>query len=278
MTHSDHGIHVFINQVRHSFQHREQTGRAIKEHADILPDHILCLKVSHHQSHEECGNNQHGEELKVIDDDQVIMLEDGQHFWSHPTTTHAITVTINRKEFVFSDSHQTGRMLKERAGIPLTDVLFRHQANEDEVVVDDAKIELKCGDCFHSAPPANYGAPPIGTTDVGFDQFDSMVQPDNWTFLVVPNYLLPDSFFPKVASLLVKLPPSFPDAAPDMFWLHPQVRTASGGAPQGTSIETLLDEQWQRFSWHLLPGAWRPGISTLRDYMRCIRARLEKRD
>lgn len=280
MTHSDHNFHVFINQARYSFEHGAQTGRAIKERANVPPDHVLCLDVGHHHSHDECGceRNCHDAELKVIDDDLTIMLESGQRFTSNAAAAHGITVTINRKEFEFADPHQTGRSLKERAGIPLADVLFLNRPNEDEVITDDAKIVLKCGYCFHSAPPANYGAPEIEAADVGFDIFESIVQPDGWTFLVVSDHQLPDGFSPSVARLLVKLPPSFPDAAPDMFWLNPQVRTASGGAPQGTSIETLLGEQWQRFSWHLLPGAWRPGISALRDYMRCIRARFEKRN
>jgi hypothetical protein len=63
-----------------------------------------------------------------------------------------------------------------------------------------------------------------------------------------------------------------------MFWLSPQIRTPSGVVPHGTSIETVLGTPWQRFSWHLKPGAWRPGLSTLRDYMRCVRTRLERRN
>ena len=194
------------------------------------------------------------------------------------TNQNEITVTINRQPFQFADPHQTGRSLKDRAGIPLTDVLFLDLHHEDEVITDDAPIVLKRGNRFHSAPPANYGAPQIEATDIGLDGFESISQPDGWTFLVVPNYPLPDGFSPGRVRLLVKLPPSFPDAAPDMFWLNPPIRTPSGVAPQGTSIETVLGADWQRFSWHLLPGAWRPGTSSLRDYLRCVRARLEKRN
>jgi hypothetical protein len=278
MPHNDHHVHVFINQLRHLFEQREQTGRAIKERAAIPLDHVLCLEVGHHDPHDECGceRKRPGAELKMIDDGQLVSLENGQHFWSHALAAHGVVVTINRKEYEFADPHQTGRSLKERAGIPLTDVLFLDRPHEDEVIADDARVSLKCGECFHSAPPANYGSPALDAAGVGFDQFDVLPQPDSWTFLVINHYPLPDAFSPNVVRLLVKLPPSFPDGAPDMFWLNPQVRTATGGAPQGTSVEAVLGEQWQRFSWHLLPGAWRPGTSTLRDYMRCVRARLEK--
>lgn len=280
MSHTDRNVHVFINHVRYSFEHREQTGRAIKERACVPLNHVICLEVGHHHSHDECGceRNRHGAELKVINDDQTVALENGEHFWSYAAATHGIRVTIDRREYEFADPHQTGRSLKERAGIALADVLFLDRPKEDEVIADGAKLVLKCGDCFHSAPPANYGGTQMETTDVGLDRFESVAQPDGWTFLVVPDYPLPDGFSPGRVRLLVKLPPSFPDAAPDMFWLSPQVRTPSGCAPQGTSIETLFGTQWQRFSWHLLPGVWRPGTSTLRDYLRCVRARLEKRN
>jgi hypothetical protein len=43
-------------------------------------------------------------------------------------------------------------------------------------------------------------------------------------------------------------------------------------------MENLLGMDWQRFSWHLTPGAWKPGVSTLRDFMRCIAARFLRKD
>lgn len=279
MTQLHHDFHVFINHSRFTFHEREQTGRGIKQHAGIPLDHVLCLDPRIDHQHEHCGcERRHGGELTVIADDETVQMENGLHFWSVAPVTHTVTVTINRKPFEFADPHQTGRSLKEGAGIPLADVLFRDRAKEDEVIADDAKVTLECGDCFHSAPPANYGAPAIGKDDVGFERFESQAQPDGWTFLIMPDYPLPEGLSPKTVQLLLKLPPGFPDAAPDMFWLSPQIRTPTGVAPQGTSIETVIGAPWQRFSWHLNPGAWRPGISTLRDYLRCVRSRLEKRN
>jgi E2/UBC family protein E len=39
--------------------------------------------------------------------------------------------------------------------------------------------------------------------------------------------------------LLIKLPPGFPDAQPDMFWVHPAVKTANGCLPRATCVERL---------------------------------------
>jgi len=279
MPHDDHSIHAYINRTRYSFENRAQTGRTLKERACVPFDHVLCMEAGHHhEQNDECGCERKQDGLQVISDDQVVSLDNGEHFWSIASATPGIDVTINRKEYGFADPHQTGRSLKERAGIPSTDVLFLDRPHEDEVVADDTKITLKCGDCFHSAPPANYGGPTLDAESVGFDRFEVARQADGWTFLVINGYALPEGYAPGVSRLLVKLPPTFPDAAPDMFWLNPHVRTAAGGAPQGTATEALLGEEWQRFSWHLLAGAWRPGTSTLRDYLRCVRARLEKRN
>ena len=47
-----------------------------------------------------------------------------------------------------------------------------------------------------------------------------------------------------------------------MFWVFPAVRTASGSLPRATSGERLLGKDWQRFSWHLSAGGWKPGCSS----------------
>jgi hypothetical protein len=280
MSHDHPHVRVFINRVAYLFEHPETTARALKERANIPLDHALCVESGQRHEHDECGceRKNHGDELVLVSDDKPVRLERGEHFWSVAPASAGVTVKINRKEYTFADPHQTGHSLKARAGIPLTDVLFLDRPREDEVIANDRKITLECDQCFHSEPPANYGGRPIDAASVGFDRFEVLRQPDGWTFLVVHDYPVPNGYAPNVSRLLVKLPPLFPEAAPDMFWLNPHVRTSSGAMPQGASLEAVLDGQWQRFSWHLQPGAWQPGTSTLRDFMRCVRARFEKRN
>jgi len=269
-----HAITIHVNHAQVNFEHLDQTGRSIKERAYIQLDHVLCLDDG-----AACGCEHRLEELTVVGDDESVHLESGQHFWSIAPAGHGVTVRINGQPYEFRNPHQTGRSLKARAGIPSSDVLFLDRPSEDQVIPDDAKIVLSCDDKFHSSPPANYGyGSQIATVDVGYENFQTVKQSDGWTFLVVPDYQLPDGFLPRSIQLLIKLPPLFPDAAPDMFWVSPNVRLDNGNAPQGTSTESVMGSNWQRFSWHLQPGAWRAGISTLRDYMRCIRARFEKRN
>lgn len=278
MSHGQHHVRIFINRVAYLFEQPVASGCVLKERANIPPGHEICLGSSLRHEHEECECERkgRGDELELVPDDKTVTLENGEHFWSMAPASTAVTVKINRKEYTFADRHQTGQSLKASAGIPLTDVLFLDRPHEDEVIPNDKKVTLHRDQCFHSEPPANYGSP-IDAASVGFARFELLPQPDGWKYLVVHDYPIPDGYAPKVSQLLLKLPPLFPDAAPDMFWLNPHVRTSSGSMPQGSSVEAVLDAQWQRFSWHLKPGAWLPGISTLRDFMRCVRARLEKR-
>lgn len=189
-----------------------------------------------------------------------------------------VVIIINRTPYTFDEQSQTGESLKRRAGIPLGDVLFLEKPGEDRVIGNDDRIRIQDGQVFYSQPPANYGHG-LDADTTGFDGvIKSLPQPGGWTFLVLEGFPLPAGYRPPSTSVLVKLPSTFPDAQPDMFWVKPAVTLANGAAPNGTSTERLLGEDWQRFSWHLQPGAWKPGLSTLRDYIRCVRARFAKGD
>lgn len=193
---------------------------------------------------------------------------------------HPIHVFINKTKYDLDNPSQTGASLKQLAGIALTDVLFLQQPGEDEVIANDATITLKNGDHLHSQPAADYGLEGAVVLEAGLDleRITQHPEPGGWTHLVIDRFALPEGFRPPLVKVLIKLPPQFPDAAPDMFWVHPAVVAPGGAAPRGTSVERLMDLDWQRFSWHLSPGAWKPGVSTLRDYLRCIRARFLRLD
>ncbi len=195
-------------------------------------------------------------------------------------TERAIHIFINKKKFELQEAVQTGAALKQLAGIPLGDVLFLQQPGEDQVIANDARVTLKNGDQLHSQPPADYGLGATLVAEAGLAPGSAELsdQPDGWSFLIICNYALPAGFQPSRVRLLLKLPPGFPDAAPDMFWVQPAVKAPNGSLPRGTSMERLLDSDWQRFSWHLAGGAWKPGVSTLRDFLRCVAGRFLRLD
>lgn len=191
-----------------------------------------------------------------------------------------IHVFINGKKFDLESADQTGASLKALAAIPSTDVLFLQQPGDDEVITNEGRVTLKNGDHLHSQPPADYGAfgPAQLAAELGEGRGALHPGPDGWSFLVLADYLLPEGFTPSRVELLMKLPPTFPDAAPDMFWVYPPVKAPSGCPPRATSAERLLGRDWQRFSWHLAAGAWQPGVSTLRDFLRSVAGRFQRFD
>jgi hypothetical protein len=188
---------------------------------------------------------------------------------------HPIHVFINKTKYELDNPVQTGASLKQFANIKLEDVLFLQAHGEDQVVGNDATVTLKNGDHLHSQPPADYGLEAKHLHGAGIDASKATIHPQEggWSFLVISGYTVPAGFQPDQVDLLIKLPPGFPDAQPDMFWVHPAVKTAQGSLPRATCMESLLGKEWQRFSWHLAAGAWQPGVSTLRDFMRCISGR-----
>lgn len=258
-------LNIFINKTKYSVPGPTATGRALKELAGIPLTDVLFRQRPH--------------EDEVITNDTEVKLKNGDHFHSAPPANYGqgghghqqVVVHINRAKYEFAQAENTGRAIKERAGIPLTDLLFRDRPHDDEVIPNDATVTLKNGDHLHSEPPANYG-------DVGFAGLKPervIKQPDGWTFVVF-GFTFGAAFRPSEGKVLVKLPPTFPMASPDMFWVQPALVTAAGGQPQATSSEVVLAETWQRYSWHLQPGAWRPGVSDLRDFIRCIKARFAR--
>jgi hypothetical protein len=196
----------------------------------------------------------------------------------HPE--HRVHIFINKKKYELEHHHQSGEHLKRIASIPLTDVLFLQRPGEDEVIPNDKKITVKDGEHFHSQPPADYGlgAALLENAGVALDRATIHNEPGGWVFLVISDFELPAGFIPNRVNLLIKLPPGFPDAAPDMFWVNPAVRTATGNMPRSTTTERLLGTNWQRFSWHLAAGAWKPGLCDLRDFLRCIQSRFLRMD
>lgn len=193
---------------------------------------------------------------------------------------HPIHVFINKAKYDLSSPTLTGASLKALAGISSADVLFLQQPHEDQVIANEASVTLKNGDHLHSQPPADYGSMDALLDEAGIPPDRRAVHRDaaGWSLLVLSDYELPRGYQPDRVRLLLKLPPTFPDAAPDMFWVHPAVRAPNGGLPRAAGGEHLLGQEWQRFSWHLAQGAWKPGASTLRDYLRCVAARFQRLD
>lgn len=102
----------------------------------------------------------------------------------------------------------------------------------------------------------------------------------NVTLLVIERYELPVGYTPETVDLLIQIPPDFPDAQLDMWWVYPVVTFAGTGA-QPVNTESMQafagytpepGRVWQRFSRH---PPWRAGVDELRTFLVALRLTME---
>lgn len=87
------------------------------------------------------------------------------------------------------------------------------------------------------------------------------------------GYPLPQSFNKSQTQLLLRLPVSYPNGKPDMFWVDEEITFNDGRIPkQAQRIEHYLGKSWRRFSWH--PSCWHPSRDNLETYLEFVNRRL----
>lgn len=86
-------------------------------------------------------------------------------------------------------------------------------------------------------------------------------------FVVIAQVPLPPGLFNvEKSDVLFLTDKQYPLSALDMFWTEVPVVRANGTVPQGAEqIETYLNRQWRRFSWHR-NGVWNPVSNGLLDH------------
>ena len=90
--------------------------------------------------------------------------------------------------------------------------------------------------------------------------------------VVIPGFPLPEGLTGSASDLLLRLDSGYPDVPPDMWWFWPAVQRIDGQQiPQTEVHEQYLDRTWQRWSRHLQPNMWRPGIDRLESYLALVR-------
>lgn len=89
------------------------------------------------------------------------------------------------------------------------------------------------------------------------------------------DFKLPEGLSCRKANILFRLPSTYPDTAPDMWWAVPAIHKPGGGVIAATEMtETFDGRTWQRWSRHLDGGTWRSGIDGLKAYVRLLRSEL----
>jgi len=95
---------------------------------------------------------------------------------------------------------------------------------------------------------------------------------DGLIYIIFKDFPLPVGYNKQHTRLLLKVPLSYPNGNPDMFWVDSDLRLASGENQASANIETVLGESWLRFSWH--PQKWNPALDNLDTFMEFVNRRL----
>jgi hypothetical protein len=99
----------------------------------------------------------------------------------------------------------------------------------------------------------------------------------DYVFTVFKDFPLGAVFNMPNSDLLLKVPKTYPEAGPDMFWTHPDVTFSDGRIPEAAqNFEDVLGQKWRRFSWHRT--SWNPTVDNMHSHLEFIRARLRKNE
>lgn len=99
---------------------------------------------------------------------------------------------------------------------------------------------------------------------------------DGLIYLKFFHYSLPPIYKKSETTLLLKIPISYPNGNPDMFWTETALEFKDGSYPkEGISQENINETNWTRFSWHL--KKWNPGKDSLKTYIEFVNYRLNQK-
>lgn len=96
----------------------------------------------------------------------------------------------------------------------------------------------------------------------------------NPILVVIQDYQLPNGFKISSSPLLLKIPITYPQGKPDMFWLATEAMPIHGKLPFSPRTESLLGKSWLRYSWH--PAKWNPSQDNLATFLGFIESGLRK--
>jgi hypothetical protein len=97
---------------------------------------------------------------------------------------------------------------------------------------------------------------------------------DSFIHVIIRGYTLPKGYSKNHTALLIKVPMSYPNGKPDMFWSDADLILFDGRGPKSTSKENIFGTEWLRFSWH--PGKWNPGNDNLETYLGFVNSGLKQ--
>jgi hypothetical protein len=104
-----------------------------------------------------------------------------------------------------------------------------------------------------------------------------VIEEPSYICVILRDFEVGDGYNFAASDLLLRIPRSYPDANPDMFWVRPDLTLAGGAVPQSAEcVEQHVGRSWRRFSWHW-PQPWNPNLGDLTTYITFVRRRLNEK-
>jgi hypothetical protein len=96
-------------------------------------------------------------------------------------------------------------------------------------------------------------------------KFPDLQYGEEWNWVLIPKYPLPDLFTKSDTNLLWIIQPGYPQTAPDDFFVDGDLRLKNGSnppafnaGPNSSSGVAPVSGNWGWFSWHPESGKWKP--------------------
>ncbi len=141
--HAKPKLAFFVDDRPEETPRSDQTGRTLRELFGFTPDVLLYRDYDSPQD-------------LLIGLDDPVLFQDGPVFYTRRHHgPHTINITINGDPYTLHEHKVSVKKLKQMAKIPLADELARVVDGQLVPLDDNATVEVKCGDAFHSHPRDN---------------------------------------------------------------------------------------------------------------------------
>jgi len=196
-------------------------------------------------------------------------------------------IKINRQVYEVPNSHYTGRLLLELAGLtPVEDyAIYQKMADHSSKKIEyDEVVDL-------SIPGVErFYTMKLNLTE-GFESLRSMfslieddheflkvngykyetVSENRINRLIIYNFIIPSGYNVETASLFLRIEQNYPDTEIDMFYLNPHLQRIDGKSIKALTYEDFDGKSWQRWSRHRSgDNRWRPEIDCVRTHIELI--------
>lgn len=112
-------------------------------------------------------------------------------------------------------------------------------------------------------------------------KYPNLEQGQNYDWVIVPDFILPEGYNRKTTKLLFLIPISYPFAAPDCFYVELGLRLSNGNMPSNYNEQMTVPVggAWGYFSWH--PEIWQAAVEiekgdNLFSFMKAVNLRLRE--